>query len=192
MYSEFTENSRRASVVPKKVMLVGLMNPGEQYRATRHNAGAIALDQLFPDAGYAKVKALEGLVAEATRDNVYFILIKPQTFMNLSGQCVARALQKYKLQSTDLVVLHDEVELAPLEVRHKFGGGHKGHNGLRSIMGFLGSADFHRLRIGVGRPGEERLGIADYVLSKWPASERPLDESLERELARAISAINNA
>jgi len=192
VYRWFTQKVIFDAVVPKKIILAGLMNPGDQYRHTRHNAGAIALDTLFSDAQYAPQKNLDAWVAETDVADQHFILIKPQTFMNLSGQSVVKALKKYNSESTQLIVLHDEVELKVGEVRHKFGGGHKGHNGLRSIMGLLGNGDFHRIRIGVGRPHDERFGIADYLLSAWPALERPPAKALHDALDVALKAINNA
>lgn len=159
-------------MVPKEFIFAGLMNPGEKYRYTRHNAGAMALDLIFPEAGYTPSRTLDAWLAEARWRESEVVLLKPQTFMNLSGQSVAKAIRHYKLTPKQLVVLHDEVELPTGEVRYKFGGGHKGHNGLRSIMSVLGSGDFHRIRIGVGRPQDDANGIADYLLSFQPKEER--------------------
>jgi PTH1 family peptidyl-tRNA hydrolase len=161
------------------VLVVGLMNPGEKYRFTRHNAGAMGLDVLWPAADYALVKSLEGELAEVTEGNLKLVLLKPHTFMNLSGQAVLKAMKKFRIAPQQLVVFHDEVELPIGTVRHKFGGGHKGHNGLRSIMAATGSADFHRIRIGVGRPHDDRHGIADYLLSFQPPAERVTKDQLQ-------------
>lgn len=163
----------------KKLLVVGLMNPGDKYRYTRHNAGAMGLDELWPAAAYQSVKSLEADVAEVTEDGVGLILLKPQTFMNLSGRAVVKAMKKFRIEPKQLVVLHDEVELPVGAVKHKAGGGHKGHNGLRSIMAECGSADFHRIRIGVGRPNDDRHGIADYLLSFQPPAERVTKEQLQ-------------
>lgn len=168
------------------------MNPGEKYRFTRHNAGAMALDLLFPGEVYGAVKAIDAFAATAHWQGLEAMLIKPQTFMNLSGQSVLKSLRKYNVEASDLVVLHDEVELPAGEVRHKFGGGHKGHNGLRSIMGLLGHGDFHRIRVGVGRPIEERGGIADYLLSYQPEAERASKEALLVALNQVKQALNIA
>lgn len=154
------------------------MNPGEKYRYTRHNAGAMALDTLWPNADYTMQKSLEAEIAEVTEGELYLILLKPHTFMNLSGRAVAKAMKKFHMAPAQLIVFHDEVELAIGVVKHKFGGGHKGHNGLRSIIASIGSADFHRIRIGVGRPHDERHGIADYLLSVQPPAERTSKEQL--------------
>ncbi len=160
------------------LLVAGLMNPGDKYRFTRHNAGAMALDVLWPSADYTMVKSLEGELAEVTDAGVKLILLKPQTFMNLSGQAVLKTMKKFRVAPPQLIVLHDEVELPVGVVKHKFGGGHKGHNGLRSIIALIGSADFHRLRIGVGRPHDDSHGIADYLLSMQPAAERATKEQL--------------
>lgn len=154
------------------------MNPGEKYRFTRHNAGAMGLDLLWPSAHYAPSKTIEAMLAEVSEGQFRLLLLKPLTFMNLSGQAVAKAMKKFHVQPQHLIVFHDEVELPVGIVKHKFGGGHKGHNGLRSIMALAGSADFHRIRIGVGRPHENHHGIADYLLAFQPPAERVTREQL--------------
>ena len=168
------------------------MNPGDKYRFTRHNAGAMALDVVYPGIGYSANKALEAFWGQAESDGNICYFLKPQTFMNLSGQSVQKALKKYNIETSHLIVLHDEVELPVGEVRHKFGGGHKGHNGLRSIMGVMGTGDFHRIRIGVGRPADDSNGIADYLLAFQPEAQRAKKEKLIPALETAIKAINNA
>lgn len=172
-----------------EIVVAGLMNPGDKYRYTRHNAGAMALDLVFPEARYTVQKSLDALAAEVEIEGSRALLIKPQTFMNLSGQAVRKALKKYGLPEQRLIVLHDEVELKPGEVRHKFGGGHKGHNGLRSIMADLGSGEFHRIRIGVGRPQDDRFGIADYLLSFQPEAERASLAPVEAAFKTALESI---
>lgn len=179
-------------LVPKKIVCAGLMNPGDKYRFTRHNAGAMALDLLFPGASYTNARGLDAQVASAQYEGFEAELVKPQTYMNLSGQSIAKALKKYSTPAKYLIVLHDEVELGIGEVRHKFGGGHKGHNGLRSIMAILGHGDFHRIRIGVGRPKDDSGGIADYLLAFQPAHERAELAPLQKALAEAMQAINIA
>ena len=168
------------------------MNPGDKYRNTRHNAGAMALDLVYPEADFRRASALESLIAQMTTEEGDLVLQKPETFMNLSGRAVQLAMRKFSVAPSHLIVLHDEVELPPGEVRHKFGGGHKGHNGLRSIMGQIGSPDFHRIRIGVGRPADERGGIADFLLSHQPVQERAKLAPLQAALKLAFNSINNA
>jgi|GEM_PF-369429 len=179
-------------MVGKKILLAGLMNPGDKYRNTRHNAGAMALDLVYPEADFRRASALESLIAQMTTEEGDLVLQKPETFMNLSGRAVQLAMRKFSVAPSHLIVLHDEVELPPGEVRHKFGGGHKGHNGLRSIMGQIGSPDFHRIRIGVGRPADERGGIADFLLSHQPVQERAKLAPLQAALKLAFNSINNA
>ena len=168
------------------------MNPGDKYRYTRHNAGAMALDQIFPDADYSAQKTLEAYAANISEDERTFILLKPQTFMNLSGSSVQKAMKKHNIEPSHLVVLHDEVELPVGQVRYKFGGGHKGHNGLRSIMAVIGTADFHRIRIGVGRPADDTNGIADYLLGFQPEAQRAKKTAIQPALDQALKSLNNA
>jgi PTH1 family peptidyl-tRNA hydrolase len=160
------------------IACVGLMNPGDRYRFTRHNAGAMALDALWPDVDYSAFKSLAADLAEVSDAEAKLLLVKPQTFMNLSGQAVGAVMKKFNIPIGRVVVFHDEVELDTGIVRYKFGGGHKGHNGLRSIMGVTGSADFHRIRVGVSRPANRDDGIADYLLSVQPAAQRVTADQL--------------
>lgn len=178
--------------MPKKVLLAGLMNPGDKYRFTRHNAGAMALDEVFPGVTYSPNKALEAHTGQSEEGDMLFFFLKPQTFMNLSGQSVVKAMKKHNVEASHLIVLHDEVELPVAEVRYKFGGGHKGHNGLRSIMAVIGTGDFHRIRIGVGRPADDSHGIADYLLAFQPENQRAKKAQLLPALETALKAINNA
>lgn len=168
------------------------MNPGAQYRNTRHNAGAMALDLIYPGADFRRVAAIESAIAKISVETCELILQKPETFMNLSGNAVNAALKKYSILPNSMIVLHDEVELPAGEVRYKFGGGHKGHNGLRSIIGQTGTADFHRIRIGVGRPENDREGIADFLLSAQPIAERATLQTLSPALEKVLTTINNA
>lgn len=137
----------------KQFVIVGLGNPGLQYQWTRHNAGFLFLDRLthIENISITK-KTFSGISGEWYYNNVRTTLLKPETFMNLSGRSVVQALQFYKLPISNLLVVHDEIDLPYGVVRLKQGGGHGGHNGLRSIMELLGKGDFIRLRIGVGRP----------------------------------------
>jgi len=150
------------------MLLVGLGNPGRKYEMTRHNLGAIVIQQLY-SLILKEDKKLKSLTAK--QENHYIIL--PLTFMNLSGSAVVPALKKYNLTPKEMIVFHDEIELPSGEVKYKFGGGHKGHNGLRHIMQNIGTGDFHRIRLGVGRPDNPKFSVADYVLSKVPSSEIP-------------------
>ena len=134
-------------------VIAGLGNPGPTYQWTRHNAGFLFLDRLAERENCPiSRKSFSGLTGEWNFSGNRLILLKPQTFMNLSGKAVIQALQFYKLPPSNLIVVHDELDLPYGTVRFKQGGGHGGHNGLRSIMEQLGKGDFIRLRIGIGKP----------------------------------------
>jgi PTH1 family peptidyl-tRNA hydrolase len=162
----------------KTIVLAGLGNPGPNYQWTRHNAGFLFLDRLarLENISISRT-SFSGLVGEWKYKEHRLILLKPQTFMNLSGRSVMQALQFYKLPLSDLIVVHDELDIPFGAVRLKQGGGHGGHNGLRSIMEQFGKGDFTRLRIGIGRPP---LGdTTNYVLGAIPPAEM---ENLSRIL----------
>ncbi len=149
-----------------------LGNPGKKYSRNRHNAGFIIGDMIAGyygiSAGAAKFSALSGTGKIAAND---VLLLFPQTYMNNSGAAVGAALQYYRESAENLVVLHDEIELPFGEIRTKFGGGHKGNNGIRSIIEHTGTPDFHRIRIGVGRPPSAEIPVADYLLSNFSSEE---------------------
>ncbi|MFA7060698.1 MAG: aminoacyl-tRNA hydrolase [Pedobacter sp.] len=183
-------------------VIVGLGNPGPRYQWTRHNAGFLFLDRLAHLENISiNRKTFSGLAGEWNHDGNRLILLKPQTFMNLSGQAVMQALQFYKLPASQMIVAHDELDLPSGTVRLKQGGGHGGHNGLRSIMEQLGKGDFIRLRIGIGRPPHG--DTVNYVLGNIPPDQmevlpRVLDGGLEmlemlldEGLPKAMSLYNN-
>ena len=159
-------------------ILVGLGNPGAKYAANRHNIGFMALDRIASDHGFGPWKAkFQGQIAEGRLGGDKALLLKPETFMNLSGQSVGEAMRFYKLEPGDVTVFHDELDLAPGKVRLKTGGGHAGHNGLRSIHAHIGEA-YHRVRLGIGHPGRKEL-VAVYVLHDFAkADEGWLDDVL--------------
>ena len=141
----------------------GLGNPGAKYAANRHNIGFMALDHIAQDHSFSPWRArFQGLVSEGLLAGEKVVLLKPQTFMNLSGQSVGEALRFYKLQPDDLTVFHDELDLPPGKLRLKQGGGHAGHNGLRSIHGHIGET-YGRVRMGIGHPGHKDA-VAAFVL----------------------------
>ncbi|MEP2715486.1 aminoacyl-tRNA hydrolase [Pseudophaeobacter sp.] len=163
-------------------LFVGLGNPGAKYAHNRHNIGFMALDEIARDHGFSPWKAkFQAQLCEGTLDGVKVLLLKPQTFMNLSGQAVGEAMRFYKLTSEDVTVLHDELDLAPGKCRVKQGGGHAGHNGLRSLHSHIG-ADYGRVRLGVGHPGHKDA-VAGYVLRDFPKA----DEAWLDDLLRGIS-----
>ncbi|ABD56509.1 aminoacyl-tRNA hydrolase [Jannaschia sp. CCS1] len=145
---------------------VGLGNPGAKYAGNRHNIGWMAVDRVAEDHGFAPWRAkFQGEVSEGVLDGEKVLLLKPTTFMNLSGQSVGEAMRFYKLDSTDVTVWHDEIDLAPAKIRVKAGGGHAGHNGLRSIHQHIGP-HYDRVRLGVGHPGHKDR-VPGYVLSDF-------------------------
>lgn len=151
-------------------LFVGLGNPGQKYARNRHNIGFMAVDRIAEDHGFGPWKSkFQGEISEGRLGSEKILLLKPQTFMNRSGQSVGEAMRFYKLDSTDVVVFHDELDLAPGKVRVKAGGGHAGHNGLRSIHDHIGAA-YDRVRLGIGHPGRKEM-VSAYVLSDFAKSE---------------------
>ena len=151
------------------VLVVGLGNPGPEYARTRHNLGFMVTDRLAEGWSAAWRTKFSGRVAEARDGDLRLALLQPLTYMNVSGRSVAAAMRFYKLEPAALVVVHDEIDLELGDVRAKWGGGLAGHNGLRSLRESLGTADFARVRIGVGRPERgDRQPVADWVLKPFP------------------------
>lgn len=151
-------------------LIVGLGNPGPKYQWTRHNAGFLVLDELSRRAGIPITrKTFSGFFGEGDYRGERLLLLKPQTFMNLSGRSVNPALHFQRLSLQDLIVIHDDLDIPFGRVKLKEGGGHAGHNGLRSLMQELGGGQFTRVRVGIGRPlhGD----VADYVLSPFSREE---------------------
>lgn len=164
-------------------IFVGLGNPGAKYAGNRHNIGFMALDRIAGDHGFGPWKSkFQGQIAEGRLGSEKVLLLKPETFMNLSGQSVGDAMRFYKLDPSDITVFHDELDLAPGKCRVKTGGGHAGHNGLRSIHGHIGEA-YHRIRLGIGHPGRKEL-VAPYVLHDFSKADQ--QDWLE-DLLRGIS-----
>lgn len=154
------------------IIIAFLGNPGKKYSRSRHNAGFIIGEKIAYEAGIKITK--KNFMSETGTGSIYdreVLLLFPQTFMNLSGQAVKKAMDFYNTDHAGLIVIHDELELPFGDVRHKLGGGHKGHNGLRSIIAETGSADFHRIRFGIGRPDNPQMDVSDYVLSGFSSEE---------------------
>ncbi|MFM2340858.1 MAG: hypothetical protein RLZZ592_511 [Pseudomonadota bacterium] len=158
-------------------LLVGLGNPGPEYEATRHNAGFWWIDTVARRLGahLSADKAYHGLVARVNRPAGPIWLIEPQTYMNLSGRSVAPLARFFRIAPEEILVVHDELDVLPGQMKLKQGGSAAGHNGLKDIQAQLGSPAFWRLRLGIGHPGD-RAEVAGYVLRKPPASERELIE----------------
>ena len=163
-------------------LFVGLGNPGAKYARNRHNIGFMALDRIQSDHGFAPWRGkFQASVSEGRFGSDKVVLLKPETFMNLSGQSVGEAMRFFKLAPEDVVVFHDELDLAPGRLKVKSGGGHAGHNGLRSIHGHIG-AEYDRVRIGIGHPGHKDR-VAAYVLHDFAKA----DEDWIDDLLRGIS-----
>jgi PTH1 family peptidyl-tRNA hydrolase len=152
------------------LLIAGLGNPGREYAETRHNVGFMVVDEVARRLGGSWRAKFSGEVTEVRLDALRLALLKPQTYMNESGRSVGAAVRFFKVEPEDIVVVHDEVDLEPGRLQVRFGGGLAGHNGLRSVANALGTPDFGRVRIGVGRPerGDPRP-VADFVLSAFPA-----------------------
>ncbi len=154
-------------------LFVGLGNPGAEYEATRHNAGFWWIDALADKLGARLVpeRAYQGLMARANTAAGTVWLLQPMTFMNRSGASVAPLARFFKLEPSEILVVHDELDLLPGQAKLKFGGSAAGHNGLKDIQGLLGTPDFWRLRLGIGHPGV-KAEVANYVLKKPSAAHR--------------------
>ena len=151
-------------------LIVGLGNPGAKYARNRHNIGFMALDMIASDHGFPVWKSKhQGVVSEGRFGSDRAVLLKPETYMNKSGDSVGAAMRFYKLEPEDVIVLHDEIDLAPGKVKWKVGGGHAGHNGLRSIHAHIGR-DYARVRLGVGHPGHKDA-VPGYVLRDFPKAD---------------------
>jgi peptidyl-tRNA hydrolase, PTH1 family len=180
---------RRGERAPTLDLLVaGLGNPGREHERTRHNVGWMVGDEVARRTGASFRGKFSGKLADARLDELRLALLKPETFMNESGRSVGAAARYFKVPAESLLVVHDDVDLEPARLQARLGGGLAGHNGLRSIAHALGTQDFLRLRIGVGRPGRgDRRPVADYVLS---AFEPEVDvDALVARAADAVEAI---
>ena len=174
-------------------LIVGLGNPGAQYELTRHNAGFWFVDALADKfAGrFAMESKFKGYAAKAQIDGQAVWLLKPETYMNRSGDAVRALKEFYKIALDEILVVHDELDLPPGTARLKKGGGHGGHNGLRSIIANCGGADFFRLRVGIGHPGN-RNQVSNFVLHKASQEEQKrIDESLNNAMEVVSLAVSN-
>ena len=154
------------------LLVVGLGNPGRQYARNRHNVGWLVVDELARRYDGSWRAKFNGQIAEVRIDGHRVALLKPETFMNESGRSVAAAAGFFKLEPDAILVVHDEGDLEPGRLQVRLGGGLAGHNGLRSVNSLLGTPDFMRLRVGVGRPGRgDPRSLADYVLADFEPAE---------------------
>ncbi len=171
-------------------LFVGLGNPGAEYESTRHNAGFWWIDAIARQLGVRLVaeRGYHGLMARAQVRGQPLWLLEPQTFMNLSGKSVAALARFYKIAPEQILVAHDELDVAPGQAKLKKGGGHAGHNGLRDIHAQLGTGDYWRLRIGIGHPGD-KSEVVGWVLRKPPADELTLIEGAISRSAQALDSL---
>jgi PTH1 family peptidyl-tRNA hydrolase len=167
------------------LLVAGLGNPGREYERTRHNAGWMVIDELARRHEGSFRSKFDGQLSEVRLDGLRVALLKPETYMNVSGKSISAAGRFFKAEPESLLVVHDDVDLEPGRLQARAGGGLAGHNGLRSIASALGTQDFLRLRIGVGRPGRgDRRPVADYVLSPFSP-----DEDVDTLISRAADAV---
>src|SRR5919206_17188 len=178
---------RRGESAPTlDLLVVGLGNPGREYARTRHNVGWMVVDEVARRLAASFRSKFSGKLAEARLDGLKLALLEPETYMNESGRSIAAAVRFFKTPVTDVLVVHDDVDLEEGRLQARAGGGLAGHNGLRSIAQSLGTQDFLRLRVGVGRPGRgDRRSVADYVLSAFDP-----ETDVDALVARAADAVD--
>ncbi len=165
-------------------LIVGLGNPGPKYEQTRHNVGFVFVDELARSKGvsFKSENKFHGDVCKLSLAGNELWLLKPNTFMNLSGKSVATLARFYKITPELILVVHDELDIPPGQLRLKQGGGHGGHNGLRDMIAQLGSKEFMRLRVGIGHPGQSR-DVSNYVLGKASRDEQiDIDAAIDEAL----------
>jgi PTH1 family peptidyl-tRNA hydrolase len=169
-------------------LFVGLGNPGEKYAGNRHNVGFMALDAIAKEHDFGPwKKRFQGAVSELQTPAFKVVLLKPATYMNESGRAVGEAMRFYKLTPADVTVFHDELDLEPGKLRVKTGGGHAGHNGLRSIAAHIGP-EFRRVRIGIGHPGD-KAKVSGYVLSDFAKADQDWLDATLTGIAKAATKL---
>ncbi len=167
-------------------LIVGLGNPGPQYLLSRHNAGFIVVDALAREENIAfDMKRFDSFFGKGSISGVPVLLAKPQTFMNLSGTAVGKIVRFFKIDISDVIVIHDDLDLSFNNVRVKMGGGNAGHKGLRSVIDHLANSEFVRIRVGIGKPSDKEM-VEDYVLERFSEDELEL---LPDVTARAFNAV---
>ena len=192
------EEDYMAAAQPKKIrMVAGLGNPGDEYARTRHNAGFCAIDELARQANVTYWKNQSGAEVatiavndpDADGGKREVLLVKPQSYMNTSGGPISKLCAAHRIAPEELLVIHDELDIPAGDVRVKIGGGHAGHNGLRSIIDKLGSRDFSRIRVGIGEP-PGRMPVADFVLKQLRTREaEEFDDATFRAAEAAALAL---
>lgn len=168
-------------------LVVGLGNPGLEYANTRHNVGFMAVDEICSRYNFSSFKTkFDGLIAEANIDGQKIYLLKPMTFMNLSGNCVVKAAMFYKILPQDIIVIHDDLDLVIGKVKAKIGGGHAGHNGLKSIDAHI-TNNYNRIRIGIG--GTEKEKVVAHVLGSFNKTDAQLVEQNIQTIATNLPVL---
>jgi PTH1 family peptidyl-tRNA hydrolase len=171
------------------ILLAGLGNPGSQYSRTRHNAGFICIDAIAREFKFSPEKEkYEALIADTNFENRKIILAKPLTYMNNSGTSIQKITNFYKISTENVIVIHDDIDLELGDIRVKRGGGHAGHNGLRSLDSLIGK-DYLRIRIGVGRPEKDKHEVSDFVLSKFSKEEQIVIDEINYGIAKNLKLI---
>jgi PTH1 family peptidyl-tRNA hydrolase len=179
----FLRRGERASSLD--LLVAGLGNPGREHARDRHNVGWMVVDELARRHGATFRSKFKGQLAEVRFDGVKLALLKPETYMNVSGESVAPAARFFKVDPENVLVVHDEVDFEHGRLQARLGGGLAGHRGLRSLAQLLGTPDFARLRVGVGRPGRgDRRDVADYVLAPFEP-----EQDAEELVSRAADAV---
>jgi len=162
-------------------LIVGLGNPGDRYQGTLHNVGFMALDALVSKIAVEQWRVrFKGLIIRGSFEGAGFVLLKPQTYMNVSGESVQACMQFFKIPADSILVISDDVDRPAGALRYRVAGGHGGHNGLRNVIQHLGTSNFSRIKIGIGRPEGSRK-VADYVLSPPPVDVLRLIEAAVQE-----------
>lgn len=171
------------------ILVAGLGNPGSEYASTKHNLGFLAVDEIGKRAGIdLKKKKFSGIYGEGTFNGGKLILLKPETYMNRSGESVSSAAGFYHIPTENIIIIHDELDLPAGTVRIKAGGGSAGHKGVMSVIGELGSGDFTRVRIGIGKP-REKTGTVSHVLTRFSKEESELASGSVMRAADAVLEI---
>lgn len=171
------------------LLIVGLGNPGDKYKGNRHNIGFMAIDRIAKDYNFSPFKSkFQGYVTEGLIGNKKVVLLKPQTYMNNSGQSVGAAAKFYKFTPEQIIVLYDELDLEPGKLRVKTGGGAGGHNGIRSMDAHLPSKNYKRVRLGIGHPGDKNR-VSGYVLSDFSKADEKWLEPLIEDISRYMDVL---
>jgi PTH1 family peptidyl-tRNA hydrolase len=190
LFKKIAADREAKAATPITFIVAGLGNPGKDYDGTRHNAGFAAMDYIAEKTGEKIQKAkFESLVAEATIGGVRVLLMKPQTFMNCSGTAISAAADFYKIAPENVIVICDDITQNPGKMRIRKSGSAGGHNGLKSIIAFLDSQNFKRIRIGVGAKPNPDYDLADWVLGKFSKDDKVLVNSCYENAYNAIELI---